>query len=192
MPTPRFTNSADAELSALIPARLGSVAIQKPAVGTFALTPGDIGQAAFGEIGLRFSGLALAFVASPPLSLYAMRVDPPAVRTGELQPQLAAIGEYVGVAGLHPEAWKGAVVAERQVWTRGEDSATRVGTRIYTWAAGKYVFLLIGTDDRLNRAMIAALPGEAPPSPTPRPTSSAASAAPSASASGAPATSPAS
>jgi hypothetical protein len=43
---------------------------------------------------------------------------------------------------------------------------------IYTWAAGNHVFLMIGTDDKINRALLAALPGETPP-PTPTPIPSA-------------------
>ena len=45
-------------------------------------------------------------------------------------------------------------------WERPEDNATVAGTHIYTWAADDYVFLLIGVDDQLNRAMLAALPGK--------------------------------
>jgi hypothetical protein len=48
---------------------------------------------------------------------------------------------------------------------------------IYTWASGEHVFLLIGVDDTVNRAIVAALPGEAAPTATP-----AATAEPSASA----------
>jgi hypothetical protein len=57
---------------------------------------------------------------------------------------------------------------------------------IYTWAAEEFVFLMIGTDDAVNRALFAALPGEAAPTPTPRPSRSpraTRTAAPSASAS---------
>jgi hypothetical protein len=149
---------------ALVPARLGSVIVVKPPVRDYGLTPGDIGEAAFGTIGDRFRSLVLAYVERPrTMSLYAMRVSGAPVHTADLQPYLARIGEYVGIAGLHPEAWRRAVVAGRSVWTRGEDSATAAGTTIYTWAAGGYVFLLIGVVDGLNRQMIAALPGEPPP-----------------------------
>ena len=58
------------------------------------------------------------------------------------------------------------------VWVRPEDNATAAGTMIYTWASGEYVFLLIGVDDAVNRAIVAALPGEPAPSPTPIPTGS--------------------
>ncbi len=44
---------------------------------------------------------------------------------------------------------------------------------IYTWATDGYVFLMIGTDDALNQAMLAALPGEPPPTPSPRPSAGA-------------------
>ena len=42
---------------------------------------------------------------------------------------------------------------------------------IYTWSSGEFVFLLIGVDDAVNRAIIEQLPGE--PAPTPRPSPSA-------------------
>ena len=75
-------------------------------------------------------------------------------------------------------------------WERPEDNATAAGTHIYTWAADDYVFLLIGVDDQLNRAMFAALPGEAAPAETrghadrarPRPESAGTEASPSPSA----------
>jgi len=44
---------------------------------------------------------------------------------------------------------------------------------VYTWSSGEFVFLLIGVDDTVNRALIAALPGEPAPSPTPVPSVSA-------------------
>jgi hypothetical protein len=55
---------------------------------------------------------------------------------------------------------------------RPEDNATAAGTMIYTWAAEEFVFLMIGVDDAVNRALFAALPGEAAPTPTPRPSRS--------------------
>ncbi|HYN63239.1 MAG TPA: hypothetical protein VES36_01435, partial [Candidatus Limnocylindrales bacterium] len=55
---------------------------------------------------------------------------------------------------------------------RPEDDATVAGTMIYTWAADGYVFLLIGVDDRLNRALFEALPGEKAHAATPRPSAS--------------------
>jgi len=148
----------------------------------FALTPGDIGFA-YGDIGDRFASLALAYVEEPRLTLYAMRVDGEPVETEDLEPHLAAAGRYVGIAGLDPEPWTPAVVAGNQVWVRPEDNATAAGTFIYTWSSGEVVFLLIGVDDVVNRAIIEALPGEA--APTPGPTrSTAPSPSPSASAGG--------
>jgi hypothetical protein len=40
---------------------------------------------------------------------------------------------------------------------------------IYTWAAGDVVFLMIGVDDDVNRALFRALPGDAAPATTARP-----------------------
>jgi hypothetical protein len=158
-PTPRFTNEPDAALSALIPARLGSVVVEKPAVSAYGETPGDVGLV-FGDLGLRFESLAAAFVRTPRLAMYAIRVASPAVTMEDLRPHLAAAGEFLGIQGLHPEAWRAAVVAGKQVWTRGDDPATVVGTTLYCWTTGEYVFLLIGANDRQNRLMVAALPGE--------------------------------
>ena len=73
-PTPRFTNEPDEELAALIPATAGGAEVIVAPFDEFALTPGDIGLA-YGEIGDRFSSLALAYVAEPRLTLYAMRVE---------------------------------------------------------------------------------------------------------------------
>ena len=145
----------------------------------FALTPGDIGFA-FGEIGNRFASLALAYVERPRLTLYAVRVDGDPVATEDLEPHLATAGRYVGIAGLDPDPWEEAVVGGSRVWTRPEDNATAAGTHIYTWSSGEYVFLLIGVDDTLNRALVEALPGEPAPSPSPTATP-ALSASPSAS-----------
>ena len=134
----------------------------------FALTPGDIG-AAYGEIGDRFASLALAYVERPRLTLYAVRVEGEEVATADLEPHLATAGRYVGIAGLDPDPWEADVVGGNQVWTRPEDNATAAGTHLYTWSSGEYVFLLIGVDDALNRALIEMLPGEPAPSPTPSP-----------------------
>lgn len=176
MPTPVYTNPADAELAALIPDEVGAQAITKPAVDEFSMTPGDVGEA-YGEIGLRFVALQLAYVERPRLSLYAMRMRAPFATTADLEPHLAAAGQYVGIAGLHRDPWQLADVAGRVVWARPEDDATVAGTMVYTWAADGYVFLLIGVDDALNRGLLAALPGEL--APTPRPSrSSAGSASP--------------
>lgn len=183
-PTPRFTNEPDAELAALIPPSVSGVSVVVAPFDEFALTPGDIG-AAYGEIGNRFASLALAYAEEPRLTLYAMRVDGDPVATEDLEPHLATAGRYVGIAGLDPDPWEPAVVAGSQVWTRPEDNATAAGTHLYTWSSGEYVFLLIGVDNALNRALIAALPGQPAPSPSPSP-SSVPSSKPSPSASAAP------
>ena len=167
-PTPRFTNEPDEALAGLIPETVAGVPVVVAPFDEFALTPGDIG-AAYGEIGDRFASLALAYVERPRLTLYAMRVDGDPVATDDLEPHLATAGRYVGIAGLDPDPWEAAVVAGNQVWTRPEDNATAAGTHLYTWSSGEFVFLLIGVDDTINRALIEALPGEPAPSPTPTP-----------------------
>jgi hypothetical protein len=171
-PTPRFTNEPDAALAALIPSEVNGVPIVVAPFDEFALTPGDIG-AAFGEIGNRFASLALAYVEQPRLSLYVVRVDGDPVATDDLEPHLATAGRYVGIAGLEPDPWEAELVGGHRVWTRPEDNATAAGTHLYTWSSGEFVFLLIGVDDTLNRALVAQLPGEAAPSPTPTPTAAA-------------------
>ena len=178
-PTPRFTNEPDDELAGLIPTEANGVPVVVAPFDEFALTPGDI-AIAFGEIGDRFSSLALAYVEQPRATLYAMRVDGEPVATEDLEPHLATAGRYVGIAGLDPEPWEAGEAGGHRVWVRPEDNATAAGTMIYTWSSGEIVFLLIGVDDTINRAIITALPGEAAPSPTPVPSGSA---APSASAS---------
>ena len=137
----------------------------------FALTPGDI-AIAYGELGNRFASLALAYVEQPRTTLYAIRVDGEPVRTDDLEPHLATAGRYVGIAGLDPAPWGQAGAGGHLVWVRPEDNATAAGTMVYTWASGEYVFLLIGVDDAVNRAIVAALPGEPAPTPTPIPTGS--------------------
>jgi hypothetical protein len=171
-PTPTFTNAPDSALSALIPAAVGDRTVEQPPVESYGLTPGDIGEAAYGELGARFRSLVIAFVRSPRLSLYAMRVDPPAVTTADLEPHLATAGRYVGIAGLQREPWELADVAGHWVWVRPSDGATLAGTRVYTWAADGYVFLMIGVDDAQNQALLALLPGEVPPTPSPAPSDS--------------------
>jgi hypothetical protein len=183
-PTPRFSNEPDEALAALIPETVAGVPVVVAPFDEFALTPGDIG-AAYGEVGDRFASLALAYVERPRLTLYAVRVDGDAVATADLEPYLATAGRYVGIAGLDPDPWVADVVGGNQVWTRPEDNATAAGTHLYTWSSGEYVFLLIGVDDALNRALIGALPGEPAPSPTPTP-----SAKPSTSPSSSPGASP--
>jgi hypothetical protein len=181
VPTPIFSNVADPALVALIPTEVVGKTVQIPAITEFGLTPGDIGEV-YGEIGTRFHSLQLAYISRPRLSLYAMRMNPPTVRTADLEPYLAAAAEYVGIAGLHREPWTLQTVAGHVVWVRPEDNATLPGTRVYTWAVDDLVFLMIGTDEAQNLAMLNGLPGEAPPSPTPVPsTSSSPSTEPSAS-----------
>jgi hypothetical protein len=168
-PTPRFTNEPDPELAALIPTAAAGVPVIVAPFDEFALTPGDVATA-FGEIGLRFASLAVAYVEQPRTTLYAMRVDGDPVTTADLEPHLATAGRYVGIAGLDPEPWQRSSAGGHVVWVRPEDNATALGTMIYTWASGEHVFLLIGVDDRVNRAIVEALPGEAAPTPTPVPT----------------------
>lgn len=171
-PTPRFTNEPDPELTALIPTEASGMAITIPPIDAFGLTPGDVGTA-FGDLGNRFASLAVAFIGQPRTTLYAVRVDGEPVTTAELEPHLASAGRYVGIAGLHREPWQQATVGANVVWVRPEDNATAAGTMIYTWAAGEYLFLLIGVDDAINQAIVTALPGEPPPTPTPAPSGSA-------------------
>jgi hypothetical protein len=166
LPTPRFTNEPDPQLSALIPARLAGATVTKPPASDFGTTPGDIGEV-FGELGLRFQTLVVAYIEKPRMSLYAVRVTGRPVLTSELRPYLAAAAQYVGINGLHPEAWRGTVVSGQQAWMRGEDPATLAGTTLYCWSAGEFVFLLIGSSDAANRAMLKALPGQPAPTPTP-------------------------
>jgi len=175
-PTPRFTNEPDDELATLIPAEANGAPVIVAPFDEFALTPGDIGVA-YGEIGDRFASLALAYVEQPRLTLYAVRVEGDPVTTDDLEPHLATAGRYVGIAGLDPEPWEAGEAGGHQVWVRPEDNATAAGTMVYTWASGEFVFLLIGVDDAVNRALIAALPGEPAPSPTPVPSPTASASA---------------
>ena len=168
-PTPRFTNEPDDELAALIPTEVNGVPVIVAPFDEFALTPGDIG-AAYGEIGDRFASLALAYVEQPRTTLYAVRVDGEPVATEDLEAHLATAARYVGIAGLDPEPWELSEAGGHRVWVRPEDNATAAGTMIYTWSSGEHVFLLIGVDDAVNRAIVGALPGE--PAPTPSPSAS--------------------
>lgn len=180
-PTPLFSNVPDPALVALIPTVVAGSTVQIPPITEFAITPGDIGEV-YGEIGARFRSLQLAYVSLPRLSLYAMRVSAPSVTTAELEPYLAEAGRYVGIAGLHREPWTLQTLVGHVVWVRPEDNATLRGTRVYTWAADDLVFLMIGTDEAQNLAMLSGLPGEAPATPSPVPSSSGSpSAAPSSS-----------
>ncbi len=170
-PTPRYTNEPDPELAGLIPTTAAGVEVVVAPFDQFGLTPGDIGIA-YGEIGDRFASLALAYVPQPRTSLYAMRVDGEPVTTEALEPHLATAGRYVGIAGLDPGPWETAVVSGTRVWVRPEDNATAAGTMIYTWSSGEFVFLLIGVDDTVNRAIIEGLPGEPAASPSAVPSES--------------------
>ena len=170
-PTPIFSNVPDPALVAMIPTEIAGKTVQIPAITEFAITPGDIGEV-YGEIGARFRSLQIAYISDPRLSLYAVRMNPPTVTTADLKPYLAAAAEYVGIAGLHPEAWKLQTVAGHVVWVRPEDNATLPGTHVYSWVADDLVFLMIGVDETQNQAMLAGLPGEAPPTPSPAPSTS--------------------
>ena len=185
-PTPQYTNPPDEALAELIPERVRGARVVVPPVDEFAITPGDIGEV-YGDIGLRFTALQIAFVEEPRLSLYAMRVSGPGVNTAELEPYLETAGRYVGIAGLVREPWELIRIGRRATWVRPEDNATALGTMIYTWSAGDVVFLMIGVNDDLNRALFRALPGDAGPTPVPEPSGStppSGSAEPSASATG--------
>jgi hypothetical protein len=159
LPTPTYTNPPDRELSRLIPERVAGIRITVPDPREFAMTPGDFGTA-YGDLGLQFTALQVAYVVEPRLSLYVARVSDPHPTTRELEPHLATAGQYVGIAGLHRKEWRYRRIDGRVTWVRPEDNATAAGTMIYTWAADGYVFLLIGVDDGLNRALFKALPGE--------------------------------
>jgi hypothetical protein len=178
-PTPRFTNAPDEELTALLPAQVGSLPLVVAPVDSFALTPGDVGLA-FGDVGVQFTSLAIAYVEQPRLTLYAVRADGP-VSNRDLEPHLATAGRYLGIAGLDRAPWELTTVGGSEVWTRGGDDATAAGTVLYTWAVDDLVFLLIGVDDSVNRALVAALPGEPPTVPSPAPSGVTSSPAPSAS-----------
>jgi hypothetical protein len=168
LPTPLFSNSPDAALIALIPTVIAGHPVVVPAITEFGLTPGDIGEV-YGQLGLRFRALQVAFIERPRLSLYAVHMAPPDATMQELEPYLAAAGEYVGIAGLHREPWTLQPIGGRMVWTREGDGATLPGTALYTWTTGGYLFLMIGVDQRQNLAMLAALPAEPAPTPTPAP-----------------------
>jgi hypothetical protein len=168
-PTPRFTNQPDPALEALIPATIAGAKVQKPTPNEYGITPGDFGLS-FGDLGLRFESLVIAFIERPRLSLFAARVSGEPTDTASLRPYLAAAGEYVGISGLHPEAWRSVVIGGKLAWKRGDDPATLQGTTLYCWSSGQYVFLLTGSSDAANMAMVKALPGQPAPTPTPRAT----------------------
>jgi len=168
IPTPLYSNAPDAALAALIPPTVAGQPVVVPAVTEFALTPGDIGGV-YGDLGLRFRALQVAFVQKPRLSLFAVHMSPPEATTAELEPYLAAAGEYIGISGLHLGAWTLQTIGGRRVWVRPGDAAMVRGTTLYTWATGGYLFLMLGVSEEQNLAMLAALPGEAVPTPTPAP-----------------------
>jgi hypothetical protein len=176
-PTPLYTNPPDPGLARIIPGRVDGVPINVPDHSQFAYTPGDM-VPAYDDLALRFTALQVAYIDEPRLSLYVARVQGELPTTRQLEPYLATAAEYVGIAGLHRKEWKYRKVDGRVAWVRPEDNATAAGTHIYTWTGDEYVFLLIGVDDRLNRALFDALPGETAPPPSP-------AASPSAAASGA-------
>ncbi|MEP7081884.1 MAG: hypothetical protein ABI841_02785 [Chloroflexota bacterium] len=163
-PTPRFTNAPDPELAALFPASVNGVPLIVAPVESFALTPGDVGLA-YGELGVRFETLAIAYAEQPRLTVYAVRVDGP-VSNEDLEPHLASAGRYVGIAGLEREPWVLTEAGGHPVWSREGDRATAAGTVIYTWAGAEFVFLVIGVNDAMIRSLIAALPGEVLPVPS--------------------------
>jgi hypothetical protein len=171
LPTPLFSNTPDPALVALIPTQVAGTAVQIPPITDFAYTPGDIAPV-YGEIGLRFTALQVAYVLQPRLSLFAMRMRAPFATTTDLEPYLAEAGRYIGVSGLHREAWKLAAIGGHLVWWRPEDNATLKGTRFYTWAVDGLVFLMVGVNEAQNVAMLTALPGEPAPTPTPLPSAS--------------------
>lgn len=167
LPTARFTNVPDPALIAVIPTEIGGRSVTIPSLDEFGLTPGDIGQV-YGEIGLRFRSLQVAFIGRPHLlSLYAMRMEPSFATTGELEPFLAAAGQYVGIAGLHREPWSLQVIGGHLVWARPGDDAMIADATLYTWASDGSLFLMVGVETAQDAAMIAALPGEAGPSASP-------------------------
>lgn len=170
LPTLLYSNAPDPDLVAVIPVDVAGTAVQIPAVTDFSITPGDIG-AVYGEVGLRFSRLQLAFISQPRLSLFAIRMQPPFATNADLEPYLAEAARYVGISGLHRDPWKLEAVADHMVWWRPEDNATLKGTRVYTWAVDGLVFLMIGVNEAQNLAMLAGLPGEPVPTPTPLPSS---------------------
>ena len=155
-PTPTYTNVPDPELSAVIPETIGGSPVVKPE--RFALTPGDVGDV-YGTVGDRFRSLAIGYTEEPRLTVFAMRMDPPRIKTPRLRAYLAEIGRYLGVAELDRDAWQLTTIGDKEVWMRGDDEATLPGTRIYTWVADDLVFLVIGTDEAHNTAALAALPG---------------------------------
>jgi hypothetical protein len=170
-PTPRFTNEPDPELAGLFPATVQGVPVVVAPTDSFALTPGDVGLA-YGELGLRFSTLVIAYAEQPRLTVYAVRVEGEPVTAEDLEPHLASAGRYVGIAGLDREPWELVEAGGHRVWMRPGDRATAVGTVVYTWAADEFVFLLIGTNDGVNRTLIRALPGEPFPTIPPAPSAS--------------------
>ena len=122
-PTPTYTNPPDPELAGLIPTRLRGATVVIPPTSEFAMTPGDFAPA-YGDLGLQFRALQVAYVNDPRLSLYAARVEQPLPTTRQLEPYLETAGRYVGIAGLHREPWRYRRIDGRVTWERPEDNAT--------------------------------------------------------------------
>jgi len=167
-PTPDYSSHPDPTLEALIPKEVKGAPVVVPDPTSFGVSPGDFGSV-FGDLGLRFQSLVVAYVVQPRLSLYAVRVGGAPVDTEELRPYLVMASVYIGASDRDPARWKAAVVDGNRVWTRGEDEATLAGTTFYCWSSGEYVFLITGSSDATNQAMIGALPGQPAPTPTPKP-----------------------
>ena len=74
---PDLHQPAGSELAGLIPTRLRGATVEVPPTSEFAMTPGDF-AAAYGDLGLQFRALQVAYVNDPRLSLYAARVEPAA------------------------------------------------------------------------------------------------------------------
>jgi len=165
LPTPTYTNEPDPELSALIPDSVGGATIVKPPPTAFGITPGDIGEA-FGEIGLSFKTLVIGHVAESRTALYAMRRAEPSGETADLRPHLVEIGRYLGISGTDAD-WRLVTIGGNVSWMRSGGASNLRGTTVYTWLTDDYAFLLIGGNDSLNRAIVAALPGK--PAATPAP-----------------------
>ena len=128
LPTPSYTNPADPQLVAIIPTRVRRIDIQVPPARPVRRSRPATSAPSYGELGLRFRSLQVAYVVEPRLSLYVARVDPPLPTTRSLEPYLATAGQYVGIAGLHRKPWRYRSIGDRVAWVRPEDDATLAGT----------------------------------------------------------------